>query len=80
MNSCNMFAAVLLLCQCGCAHTYFAWNKPLPVEQTEARAFPPTGTVGAPLWGTDLFGNDRRSSKELRRDVEQAVRTHFPRH
>jgi hypothetical protein len=75
----NMLAAVLLMCQCGCGHTYFAWNKPLS-EQTEIQPFQPLGTVGPSLWGNDLFGNDRRSSKEFRRDMEQAVRTHFPKH
>ena len=75
----NMLAAVLLMCQCGCGHTYFAWNNPLPVDQTDPYCPPSPGLLdwrGAPLWGNDLFGNtyDRRSSKEYLKDMERGAR------
>jgi hypothetical protein len=81
MKSRNMLAGLLLMCQCGCGHTYFAWKKPLPVEQTETYPFPPTGSSdwpASPLWAGDLLGNDQRSPKEMQRDLERAVQTHFP--
>ena len=74
----NNLAAVLLMCQCGCAHTYFAWSKPLPVEQTEVYPLPSPGLLD---WrGSDFsamgFGNsyDHRSRNEYRRDMEQTAR------
>jgi hypothetical protein len=81
----SILAAVLVICQCGCAHTYFAWNKPLPVDQTDPYPLPPPGLLdwrGSPLFGNDLFGNtyDRRSSKEFQRDAEQAAREYIRKH
>ena len=79
----NNLAAVLLMCQSGCAHTYFAWNKPLPVEQTEPYPLPPPGLLdwrGSAYSGLD-FGNsyDRSDArKDMQRAVDRAVRTHFP--
>jgi len=81
----NILAAVLLTCQCGCSHTHFAWNKPLPVEQTEVYTLPPPGLLdwrGSAFSGMD-FGNsyDRSDArKAMQRDVGQAVRSHFPKH
>ena len=79
----NLFAAVLIVCQCGCGHTYFAWNKPLPVEHTEVYPLPSPGLLD---WrGTDFsaldFGNsyDRgRTRQDMQRAVNRAVQTHFP--
>jgi len=79
----NNLVAVLLMCQCGCAHTYFAWNKPLPVEQTEPYPFPPPGLLdwrGSAFSGMD-FGNSYDPSdarKDMQRAVDRTVRTHFP--
>jgi len=76
----NILAAVLLMSQCGCGHTYFAWKKPLPVDQTEVHPLPPPGFLGVgdftpqSYWPIDRSG-DR---KEMQRSMERSVRTSFP--
>ena len=76
----TMLAAVLLISQCGCGHTYFAWNKPLPVDQTEVYQVPPPRFLS---WGDDGWShfrhpNDRSSARQDMREAERHMRTHLP--
>jgi hypothetical protein len=83
----NILPVGLLISQCGCGHTYFAWSKPLPVEQTEVSPFPAPGLLDSarfPFASGD-FGNsdDRRDiRKAAERNLGEAMRTRapFPKH
>ena len=77
----NILAVGLLVSQCGCGHTYFAWSKPLPVEQTEVHPLPAAGMFDwnrSVISQTDLLRSDNQRDvrKAFEKSLGEAMRTH----
>jgi hypothetical protein len=73
----NILATGVIICQCGCGHTYFAWSKPLPVEQTESDAFLAAGMFASPFPNSSSASDTRANRRAMQSELDQAVRSHF---